>query len=254
MDSLHRTLPVKPAFLWIVAVSVIFNLGCSLGALVVQAPTATPTRDKTPRATYTFTPDWTPTFTPSATPTETPTATMTPTATLTPSEATEGAEAAQAEAPPPPPPPPPPAEEAPAPPSPEVPEATTEPEFPFQVNYFVHDTGSPGETRMTAWIRRDFDPGIFKTLEGFQMRALAPDGNAYLSEISGPGAGDSTVKGTGDNHNMNTKLEFPPYTPGLYKITLVEGGVQVSPEIEITLSEEPMQYVHFDFFEQAPAE
>ena len=240
-------------FIWIAIAGVVLNMGCSLGALVVQAPTATPTRYKTPQATYTFTPNWTATFTPSATPTETPTPTLTSTPTPTPTENPEGEEeeVAQAEAPPPPPPAPP-VEEAP--PPPEEPAATPEPEFPFQVNYFIHDTGSPGETRMTAWVRRDFKPGIFKTLEGFQVKALAPDGNAYLSEISGAGAGDSTVKGTGDNHNMNTKLEFRPYTPGPYVITLVEGGIQVSPEIEITLGEDPMQYVHFDFFEQAPPE
>lgn len=250
---MEMSFQTKSALLWVAVACVGLNLGCSLGALVVQAPTPTPTRYKTPQPTYTFTPNWTATFTPSATPTETSTPTATPISTPTPTETPEGEEgAAQAEAPAPPPPPPlPPPEDT---PPPEEPTATPEPEFPFQVNYFVHDTGSPGETRMTAWIRRDFKPGIFKTLDGFQMKALAPDGNAYLSEVSGPGAGDSTVKGTGDNHNMNTKLEFQPYTPGVYKITLVEGGVQVSPEIEITLSEDPMQYVHFDFFEQAPEE
>ncbi len=103
---------------------------------------------------------------------------------------------------------------------------------------------------MTAWIRVDYEPGRFDTLSGFQMKALAPDGNTYLSELSGSGFGDSTVKGTGDNHNMNTKLEFTPYTPGTYKIMLVEGETQVSPEFEISISAEPMQYVHFDFFKQ----
>jgi len=101
---------------------------------------------------------------------------------------------------------------------------------------------------MTAWIRVDYGPGQFKTLSGFQMKAIAPDGNEYLSEVSGPGFGDSTVKGTGDNHNMKTKLEFRPYTPGTYRVFLVEGGVQVSPEVELTLSADPLQYVHFDFF------
>jgi hypothetical protein len=49
---------------------------------------------------------------------------------------------------------------------------------------------------------------------------------------------------------MNTKLEIRPYTPGVYKIMLVEGGLQVSPEIELTLSADPLQYVHIDFFKQ----
>lgn len=104
---------------------------------------------------------------------------------------------------------------------------------------------------MTGWVRVDYDtPGYFKTLSGFQLKALAPDGNTYLSDVSGSGFGDSTVKGTGDNHNMNTKLEFVPYLAGLYKVMLVEGDTQVSPEIEINLSPDPMQYVHFDFFKQ----
>lgn len=247
--TLHNV-SAKSIFWGIVGISLALNLGCSLGALIVQAPTPTPTRNRIPQATYTFTPDWTVTFTPSATPTATPTPTETPTPTSTPTEIPEEEVAA---APPPPaaqPPPPPPEEVPPT----EEPIVTPEPAFPFQVNYFIHDTGSPGETRMTAWVRRDFRPGIFKTLDGFQMQALAPDGNIYMSEISGAGAGDSTVKGTGDNHNMNTKLEFRPYTPGVYIITLVNGGVQVSPELEITLSADPMQYAHFDFFEQAPPE
>jgi hypothetical protein len=116
------------------------------------------------------------------------------------------------------------------------------------VVYYQHDTGSPGETRITGWIRADYGPGQFKTLSDFQIKATAPDGNTYLSEPSGSGAGDSTVQGTGDNHLMNTKLEIRPYTPGLYKFHLVEGGVQVSPEVELTLTADPLQYVHLDFF------
>ena len=66
--------------------------------------------------------------------------------------------------------------------------------------------------------------------------------------MSGPGATDSTVPGTGDNHLMNTKLEISPYTPGTYKILLVEGGVQVSAEVEVALGVDPLQYIHVDFF------
>jgi hypothetical protein len=238
-------------FWGVLTLGLVFSLGCSIGSLIVQAPTPTPTRYKTPRPTYTFTPEWTATFTPSPTATDTPTPAPTPTVTPTPSETPEGGEAAVepvAQQPPPPP------AEPTATPTPEPPTATPTPEFPFQVVYYVHDTGSPGETRMTAWIRRDSGPGLFKTLSGFQVKALAPDGNTYLSEMSGTGPGDSTVKGTGDNHNMNTKLEFRPYTPGDYTIYLVEGGVQVSPEIKLTLSAEPRQYVHFDFFKSAEDE
>ena len=149
------------------------------------------------------------------------------------------------------PPPPPPAEPT-TPPTPEEPTATPTPEFEFQVVYYTHETGSPGETRMTAWIRRDSGPGKFSTLSGFQMKVLAPDGNSYLSELSGSGTADSTVPGTGDNHRMNTKLEISPYTPGDYTVTLVEGGLQVAPEININISAAPLLYVHFDFFKSEP--
>ena len=237
----------KNLFITATFVGLILSLGCSAGSLIVQVAPPTPTRFKTPRPTFTFTPNWTATFTPSPTPTETHT--PTPTATQLPSPTpTEMPEEA--------PPPAPVAQEQAAPaaptdtPTPEPPTATPTPEFPFQFVYFIHDTGSPGETRMTAWIRKDSGPGLYKTLSDFQMQALAPDGNTYLSEMSGPGFGDSTVKGTGDNHNMNTKLEFAPYTPGTYTIFLMEGGVQVSPDIEITINAEPQQYVHFDFFQE----
>jgi len=231
----------------ITLVGVIISLGCSAGTLIVQVPPPTATQFKTPRPTFTFTPNWTATFTPSPTPTDTntPTPTATPLPSATPTEPPQEAAAAA-----------PVAQEQVAPaeptdtPTPEAPTATPTPEFPFQFEYWIHDTGSPGETRMTAWIRKDSGPGFFKTLSGFQMEAQAPDGNTYLSEISGSGPGDSTVKGTGDNHNMNTKLEFSPYTPGNYTIFLTEGGVQVSPKLQITLSAEPRQYVHIDFFEK----
>jgi hypothetical protein len=219
------------------------SLGCSVGALIVQVETPTPTPYKTPQPTFTLTPNWTPTFTPSPIPTDTPSPTPPPTNTPTPTvaEAPEQPPQAAVEAPPP----------APtATPAPAEPTATPTPAFPFNVVYYQHDTGSPGETRMTGWIRLDIAPGQYKTLANFQIKALAPDGNVYLSDLSGSGTADSTLEGTGDNHRMNTKLEFRPYTPGLYKIQLVEGGVQVSPEIEITMNAEPRQYVHFDFFKQ----
>jgi hypothetical protein len=218
------------------------SLGCSVGALLVQVPTPTPEPHKTPIPTFTFTPVRTPTFTPSPTPTETFTPTPTDTPSPTPTETSEAEISAVQPAEP--------AEpvEPTATPTPEEPTPTPPPAYPFNVVYFQHDTGSPGETRMTGWARIDYGPGQFKSLANFQMKVIAPDGNEYLSDVSGPGASDSTVKGTGDNHLMNMKLEIRPYTPGAYKIFLVEGGIQVSPEIELTLSADPMQYVHFDFF------
>ena len=112
------------------------------------------------------------------------------------------------------------------------------------------ESGSPGQTRITGWVRVDYGPGQFQSLSGFRMKALAPDGNTYFSEVTGAGFTDSTVAGTGDNHWMNTKLEFKPYTAGVYKIMLLEGDTQVSREVEVTLGAEPLQYVHFDYFKQ----
>lgn len=239
-------------------VGLIASLGCSLGALVVGAPAPTATPVKTPKPTFTFTPVRTPTFTPSITPTPTQTHTPTPTSTATPTPAEEetdeaGEAEAEAVAPEPvaevqsePAPPPQPTNT----PAPEAPTATPAPAFPFTGVPSIHNTGSPGETRITGWVRIDYAPGQFKTLAGFQMKATAPDGTVYLSEMSGPGFGDSTVPGTGDNHWMNTKLEIRPYTPGPYKIVLVEGETQMSQEYEFTLSADPLQYVHWDFFKQ----
>ncbi len=230
----------------------VITLGCSLGGVVVQAPTPTPTRFKTPKPTFTLTPVRTPTLTPTATPTPTDTPTPTNTPTPTPTENPEEVDVATAEPPPEVVPEPAPVEpvQPPDTPTPEEPTPTATPAFPFNVVYTTHDTGSPGETRLTAWVRIDYEPGRFKTLSGFQMRAIGPNGNTYLSEVSGPGFSDSTVPGTGDNHWMNTKLEVRPYTPGTYRVALVEGDVQMSPEIDVTFGAEPMQYIHFDFFKQ----
>jgi len=224
---------------------ILFSMSCSVGKLLVQVPTPTVPPRKTIQPTFTFTPPATATYTPTPTPTVTSTPTPTDTPTPTPTE-TPAEEQPRQEAPPPPPPP----SEPTATPTPEEPTATPTPAFPFKVVYFQHDTGSPGETRMTGWVRVDYGPGRFKSLANFQMNVVAPDGQEYLSEMSGPGATDSTVPGTGDNHLMNTKFEIRPYTPGPYKVYLVEGGVQVSPEIEINLSANPLQYTHFDFFKE----
>lgn len=224
------------------------SLGCSIGALIVQAPTPTPTPRKTLQPTFTHTPNWTatftpsPTFTPSATPTETSTPTPTP-------EAEAGAEAAPVVDDPP---PAAPAQPAPPPPTDTpAPTATPRPNYPFSVVFYTHDTGSPGENRLTGWIREDISPGVFRTLPGYQIQVTAPDGQVYLSEVSGDGYADSTMAGTGDNHWMNTKLEITPYTPGTYKVMLVDGGVQVSQASEVVYGSDPLQYIHFDYFRQA---
>jgi len=234
--------PFSTRLIIFLLISMILSLGCSVGALVVQVPTPTPLPRKTAKPTFTPTPVIPPTYTPTSTPTETPTPTATstpsPTPTEQPPEETASVSQPVVEAP----------SEPVSTPTPEEPTATPAPEFPFNVVYYQHDTGSPGETRITGWIRADFGPGKFKTLSNFQMKVLAPDGQSYLSELSGEGTADSTVPGTGDNHPMNTKLEIRPYTPGTYKVQLVEGGVQVSEEVELSLSADPLQYLHFEFF------
>lgn len=228
------------------------SIGCSLGALIVQVPTPTSTPFKTPQPTFTFTPNWTPTFTPSATPTVTDTPTPTNTPTPIPTQNPEAGENEEE-------PPPEPVAEVPAEPvvppdtpTPEGPTETPAPTYPFTNVPHPYDTGSPGETRLTAWVVRVYDePGKFKTLSGYRMRVLAPDGNTYFSEVSGSGFADSTVPGAGDNNRMNTKLEIRPYTPGVYKIALVdETDAQVSPEIEVNFSAEPLKYIHFDFYKR----
>jgi hypothetical protein len=234
-----------PIFSLICLIGLALSLGCSIGALAVQYPTPTSTPRKTPRPTYTFTPPATatytptPTFSPSATPTETPL----PTPTETPAEVEEekAPQPVQQEEPPPPPPPPTDTPE---------PTPTPAPAFDFEVFQYIHNTGSPGQTRMTAWAVLDKGAGHFNSLANFQLKVLAPDGQTYFSDISGSGFADSTVRGTGDNHNMNMKFEIAPYQPGTYKIVLVEGEAQVSPEIEVAISADPLQYVHFDFIKK----
>jgi hypothetical protein len=243
----HHFFYPKPLSFWlaIALIGLSVNLACSAGSLLVQAPTPTATRLKTPKPTFTPTPFRTPTFTPTPTFTSTPTETPLPTQTPLPTDTPEDDEAAEPESAPAAPPPPP--AEPTATSTPEAPTPTPEPEFPFSVTYFTHDTGSPGETRMTAWIRRDSGPGIFKTLEGLQLNVTAPDGSTHLSELSGPGTADSTMPGTGDNHRMNTKVEIRPYVAGEYTVFLEEGGVQVSPATKVNFSANPLQYVHFEF-------
>ena len=82
------------------------------------------------------------------------------------------------------------------------------------------------------------------------MRITGPAGQTILSKPSGEGTADSTMAGTGDNHRMNMKVEIAPYTPGTYKIALMEGDTQISPELEINMSAAPLQYAHVDFFKQ----
>ncbi len=221
----------------------------SVGQVIVQVPTPTEVSAPTRRPTYTPTlvptltptPTNTPTETSTPPPTETPTETPTPTTTAEPTNTPTNPPPAQPAQPTQPP-------EPTATPTPDEPTATPTPAFPFNVVYFSYPTGSPGETRFTAWVRLDYKAGGSLPLAGFQMNIVSPDGNSYLSELSGAGVAQSSAPGAGDNHLMNTKAEIRPYTPGTYRIWLLENNVQVSREVQLELSAEPLQYVHFEFF------
>lgn len=82
------------------------------------------------------------------------------------------------------------------------------------------------------------------------MRLIDPSGQEHLSDVSGTGTTDSTCPDCGDNRRMNMKTEFAPHLPGTYCINLISSwdGAQQAAEVEFTLSSEPWQYVHVDFF------
>ncbi len=226
------------------------SFGCSVGRLLVKAPTPTVEPTKTPRPTFTFTPYLTPTPLPTATFTSTPippTETLTPTPTQTPEPATAEPEAPTATPPPPPntPVPRPPTDT----PTPELPTATPTPEYPFTIIPFIHDTGSALETRVTAHVVKeiDFSTGSYDTLTGYQVVLLDPLGQEHQSGPSG-GRNHSTGEGLGDDHWFNTEVKVAPYTAGTYRAWLVKDGVQQSSEVEFTLTAAPFQYVHLDMF------
>jgi hypothetical protein len=225
------------------------SLGCSVGRLLVQAPTPTLAPTKTPRPTFTFTPNWTPTLFPTPTITSTPlppAATPTPEATATP----EAVAVVPTDTPPPPPPtntpvPQPPTDT----PTPAPPTATPTPEYPFTVTPYVYNTGSPLETRITGYVIKikDASIGDFDLMQDYQIMLIDPQGGEHLSSPSG-GRNHSTGEGLGDDHWFNTEVKISPYMAGKYRIWLVKDGVQESPELELNLIATPYQYVHLDFF------
>lgn len=193
-------------------------------------PQVSPTPSRAPTPTNTRVPTWTPS------PTYTPTATRVPTDTPVPS--------------PTPTPLPPPVSEAPTvAPIPAVPTPTATPEFPFLATLDVFDTGTPQMTRVTGmvWKVVNENLALYDGQPGYQIRLVSPNGSVHLSDVSGLGGTDSTCVGCGDNQRMNMKVEFRPYIPGTYHVTLVQGEKQVSPEVTFDLAANPQQYVHFKF-------
>ncbi len=193
-------------------------------------PQASPTSTPLPTPTNTRVPTWTPA------PTRTPTATRVPTDTPLPPPTDTPLPVPTSESPT-------------LTPTPAAPTPTPTPEFPFVATFEVFDTGTPEMTRITgmAWKIIDVNLALYDGEPGYQMRLVDPNGGVHLSDVSGLGGTDSTCVGCGDNRRMNMKIEIPPYTPGTYRVTLVQGEKQVSPEVTFTLAADPPQYVHVNF-------
>ncbi len=233
--------------IFIAAILLFAGLSCSVGALLVQAPQPTPTPTKTPRPV--FTPTLIPTDTP--VPTDTPTMTPVPTSTNTPiptntpepTVAPTNTPAPKATNPPAPPPPPTNTPE---------PTATPAPSFPFPAVVTTHPTGGEAEFRITGFVwEGNFSTGIGEALPGFVMEVVTPSGAVEESEVSvGPMAGDSTIRGAGDNHSMNFQYKHAPYVPGVYKVTLKKNGQQMAPTVEVVAQASPLTYAHIDFIRQ----
>ena len=238
---MKRTSRLRPALLLF---ALLGSLGCSVGTLLVRAPTPTRVPTKTPRATYTYTPNWTPTrmptmtLTPTVPPTKTPLPTNTPELPTTAPEPTVPEPIAPAE-------PPPPADTA----TPEAPTATPTPQFVFTVTPFTFDTQGAVETRVTAFIVEVFDAsvGSFQDLYDYQVKMIDPSGGEHDSNMSG-GKNHTIGEGLGNDRWFNAEVKFSPYTPGHYKAWLLKDGVQQSPAIEFDMSPSPTQYVHLDIF------
>lgn len=218
------------------------SLGCSVGTLLVRVPTPTPEPTKTPRPTFTFTPNWTPT------PLPTPTATFTP---IPPTDTPipEASEATAEAAAPTDTPGPPTNTPVPAPPTntptPAPPTATPTPAYAYICELFTHPTGGPQYTYITAsaykWI--DKANSAAEAQAGYVLVTIGPGGE-HKSTVSGPGANHSRGAGLGDNHMMNMKVEFQPYTPGDYRAYLSRDGTQVSNEVQFNMSGGPLTYAH----------
>ena len=165
---------------WLLLVALLMgSLSCSVGTLLVRAPTPTLQPTKTPRPTFTFTPNWTPTLLPTFTPTlspvppaDTPTPEVPPTntpgavATDTPSPPTDTPVPAA---------PPPPTDT----PTPAEPTATPLPEYPFEVVPYTYNMESALENRVTAHVVIEgtgggFAVGDFDTAEGYQIKLVDP--------------------------------------------------------------------------------
>ncbi len=190
------------------------------------SPTPTATHTPSPTPTYTLVPTWTPeptaTYTPAPTPTDTP-----------------------------PPPTPTPRPRPQKPPATPTPTDTPIPQYKFTGNVVAFDTGTLQMTRITGmvWKIIDINTHQFDGQPDYQMKLVDPNGEVHMSDVSGLGGADSTCPKCGDNRRMNCKIEFTPYVPGEYRVTLIQAwdGGQASNEVTFTMAASPPQYVHIDF-------
>lgn len=200
------------------------GLGEPAGVPQIVAP---PTHTPLPTPTNTRVPTWTPspTYTPTATRVPTDTPVPTPTHTPPPAPASASVSAPATSTP------------------------TPAHEFPFDAMLRVSDTGTPQITRVTGmvWKIVDVNMAMYTGEPGYRMRLVDPHGRVHMSDVSGTGGTDSTCYDCGDNQKMNMKVEFPPYVPGTYRVTLMWEEKQMSPEVEFTLAVNPLQYVHVHF-------
>lgn len=223
--------------------ALVSNLACSVGTLLVRVPTATLVPTKTPRPTFTVTPNWTATPLPTATATPTP---VPPTATSTPDAAEEATTEAEqpTDTPVPPTNTPVPAQPTDT-PTPAPPTATPAPAYPFVCDVATHPTGGPQYTYITAsaykWTNKSH--GEAEPQAGYVLVTIGPAGE-NKSGVSGPGANHSRGEGLGDDHWMNMKVEFQPYSPGDYRAYLSKDGTQVSNEVQFNMSGGPLTYAH----------
>ncbi|OQY43411.1 MAG: hypothetical protein B6242_14700 [Anaerolineaceae bacterium 4572_78] len=244
----------KHILITIIFTQLIIGLGCSLGSLLVQAPTPTPTPTKTPR----------PIFTATLFPTDTPLPTNTPLPTDTNTPVIEVIEEPTAvpptdtpiptnTSPPQPPPQPQPPTNTPIPtntPLPidtPLPTATPAPSYPFPANVITHLTGSQVEFRISGLVwKGDVSTGYGETMANLHMRVIIPTGAEELSNISAPSINQSTRGG--DNHTMNFEYKHSPYLPGKYTVHLMRDSEQIAPTVEIIAQEgPPFTYAHIDF-------
>jgi hypothetical protein len=190
-------------------------------------PPPAPTNTPLPTPTYTMVPTWTPQ--PTLTPTATPVPTNTPVPTPTPKPRPRKVQSAATPTPTP----------------------TPVPQYRFTGNPVTFDTGGPQMTRVTGMIWKIIDVNThhYDAEPNFQMRLVDPNGGVHMSDVSGLGGADSTCPKCGDNRRMNCKVEFAPYTPGMYHVTLIQtwDGGQASNEVTFNLAASPPQYVHIDF-------